>query len=260
MLHTDRYGRVNDPLLVLCHGSGAPPESLEGLVMALAGDHRVLVPHFPGYSQTPSSLERGAALEAICQAVVDELSTSDSSSVALIGHSFGFHRAVALAPMLEARLGEGAISVVIGLAPASSFSEELRADYDAAADWARSGEGIPEGLASRWFAPSFVEKNPDLVNLVKTWWAKCDLEVVVRELFEPIDNGASDDRVREGAWPCALLVGSEDVATPPPFAAAIAGLRGDIDVVEVSGAGHFVFMENPEAVNVFCRKHLGRSA
>ena len=45
--------RGSGSAVVLLHGTPSSPEDFEPLVAALAESHRVLVPHFPGYGQTP---------------------------------------------------------------------------------------------------------------------------------------------------------------------------------------------------------------
>jgi 3-oxoadipate enol-lactonase len=60
------------------------------------------------------------------------------------------------------------------------------------------------------------------------------------------------------AVPTLVLVGAEDVLTPPPEAATMAAAipRARLDVIP--GAGHLANLENPAAVNAALRAFLGR--
>jgi len=239
-MHIETFGAPDKTHVWLFHGSGAPPDSLGTLKDALSHTFRLHVPHFPGYGNTPYS--PGDTLSGSSATLAAHIRDA-GSPVVLVGHSFGTYRMIRL---LE-ELGEEHVLGLYGLGGIATMGEEWRTGFDAAEAWARSGEGIPEGLAARWFSQTFLTSHPETVDTIEGWWRRCHLEAVARELFEPLDGGIADGIVAASTCQFTLRVGSEDVAAPPALSHAIASLRPGIGVELVEGAGHFLHMEDAEA-------------
>ncbi len=239
-MHIDTFGAPGGTHVWLFHGSAAPPDSLSTLVEVLSLTFRVHVPHFPGYGDTPYS--PGDTLAGSITTLAAHIRDA-GARVVLVGHSFGTYRMIHL---LE-ELGEEHVLGLYGLGGIATMGEEWREGFEGAEAWARSGEGIPSGLAARWFSPAYLASHGELIDTIESWWRRCHLEAVARELFEPLDGGRADGIVAASTCPFSLRVGSEDVAAPPALSHAIASLRPSIGVELVEGAGHFLHIEDPEA-------------
>jgi 3-oxoadipate enol-lactonase len=126
---------------------------------------------------------------------------------------------------------------------------------EAPAQWAeRAQKAIDEGMKAlvgfqktRWFSDSFREKNPSVVdraidvflaNEVRCYADTCRM------------LGAADkrDALKNFRMPCAILVGSEDYATPVEMARVLeAGIAGSsLEVIQ--NARHLTPLEVPEAI------------
>ena len=239
-MHIDTYGAPEGTHVWLFHGSGAPPDSLSTLADALSRTFCVHVPHFPGYRDTPYSPDDTLAgsIATLAAHIRDA-----GSRVVLVGHSFGSYRMI----RLLSELGEEHVLGLYGMGGIATMGEEWREGFEGAEAWARSGEGIPQGLAARWFGPGYLEAHDGLIATVEAWWGHCHFEAVGRELFEPLDGGLADGIVAASTCAFTLRVGSQDVAAPPALSHAIAALRPGIDVELVEGVGHFLHMEDAEA-------------
>jgi pimeloyl-ACP methyl ester carboxylesterase len=70
-----------------------------------------------------------------------------------------------------------------------------------------------------------------------------------------------DDRreaLRGVTAPCRVIAFSEDLVTPPHLGAEVADAIPDCDFVEISGAGHFGYLERPNEVNAAILDFLKR--
>ena len=65
-------------------------------------------------------------------------------------------------------------------------------------------------------------------------------------------------RVEEIAIPALVIVGANDVMTPVRYAEYLGRELPDAEVVVVPDAGHFVTLEQPEAVNDAIARFLAR--
>lgn len=125
----------------------------------------------------------------------------------------------------------------------------------APAAWAERGQkAVDEGMESligfqktRWFSDSFREKDPGVVDRAVAVFLANDVRcfaATCRML------GAADKRValKNFRMPCAILVGSEDYATPVEMARVLHdGIAGSsLEVIE--NARHLTPLEVPEAV------------
>jgi 3-oxoadipate enol-lactonase len=126
---------------------------------------------------------------------------------------------------------------------------------DAPAQWAeRAQKAIDEGMKAlvgfqktRWFSDSFREKNPAIVDRAIDVFLANDVRCYA-ETCRML--GAADKReaLKNFRMTCAILVGSEDYATPVAMARVLeAGIAGSsLEVIE--NARHLTPLEVPEAI------------
>lgn len=125
----------------------------------------------------------------------------------------------------------------------------------ATADWAgRAAKARREGLGAlipfqltRWFGDAFREREPELMERLQAVFTANDPEAYEATCAM---LGATDLRASAPAVPrpAAVLVGEDDLATPPAMAQALADLIGDGPATVVPGTRHLTPLENPEAV------------
>ena len=66
------------------------------------------------------------------------------------------------------------------------------------------------------------------------------------------------ERVKEIALPSLVIVGADDIMTPVRYAEYLGRELQDAEVVVVPNSGHFVTLEQPEAVNEAVARFLDR--
>ena len=239
--------------MVLLHAFPLTGEMFEPQWTALSSRAHLIVPDLRGFGGSdtgPSPSEMGTIAEdvlglldhlAIDSAVVGGVSMGGYASLALLRNDPGRVRALVLAdtqtsaddaPARERR--EATAREVLEKGPAAllpsvdkllgpSASPELRARVSA---WIAGGS--PEGLAA---AQRGMALRPD----------------------------ARDILARFGG-PVLVLVGAEDVLTPPAKARAMADLVPGAELVEIPGAGHLANVEQPLAFNAALVRFLDRTS
>ena len=249
-MHIDLYGDALNPALVLFHGSGAPAASLEQLVAMLSATHRVLVPHYPGYGSTPAQADP-ADLDAATRQCLDALDDLQVQRFVAVGHSLGFYRAQRVLSHAPER-----VTSLLGLSGVASLPEQARPGYEGLAALARGGHDIPSLLLASWFTPAYAAAQPSLLDLLRQWWAQCDVETVIAELFIPIDGGAHDRLMAQVSCPVHMLHGASDAAAPLGLALAIQALSPHIQLTQLPDVGHFTHLEAPAQTAAWLQRVL----
>jgi 3-oxoadipate enol-lactonase len=126
---------------------------------------------------------------------------------------------------------------------------------EAPAQWGeRAQKALDEGMKSlidfqktRWFSDGFREKNPDVVDRAVAVFVANDVQCFA-DTCRMLGAADKRDALKDFRMPCAILVGSEDYATPVAMAQVLeAGIAGSsLEVIE--GARHLTPLEVPEAI------------
>jgi 3-oxoadipate enol-lactonase len=126
---------------------------------------------------------------------------------------------------------------------------------EAPAQWAERGQkAVDEGMKSlvgfqktRWFSDGFREKHPDIVDRAIEVFLANDVRCYA-ETCRMLGAADKRDALKNFRMPCAILVGSEDYATPVAMARVLeAGIAGSrLEVIE--NARHLTPLEVPERV------------
>ena len=239
--------------MVLLHAFPLTGEMFAPPWTALSGRARLIVPDlrgFGGSDTAPSPSEMGAMADDVLglldhlgveSAVVGGVSMGGYASLALLRNDPGRVRALVLAdtqtsaddaPARERRetsarevleKGPAALLSSVDKLLAPSAPPELRARVSA---WIAGGS--PEGFAA---AQRGMALRPD----------------------------ARDILTRFGG-PVLVLVGADDVLTPPAKARAMADLVPGAELVEIPGAGHLANLEQPLAFNAALVRLLDRTS
>jgi 3-oxoadipate enol-lactonase len=237
-LHVDDHG--SGPAVVLLHGMPSAPEDFDPLVARLTRDHRVLVPHLPGYGRTAPEPEP-RPLDELVGRLERSLIGAGVARADFVAFSAGAYKAVAIA--LRGRV---AVSRLILFAPVVGLDPEAAQGYRDIAAAARSGafDARPSWL-DRMASPGLAGRDPQAAARVLAWLDAAPLSVLCGELEAMAD--AVDLRPRLGELTCRVLVcaGVLDNAVPPGSAGEVArGCRhGALEPVE--GAGHALLLEAP---------------
>jgi 3-oxoadipate enol-lactonase len=233
-----QVGRGRD--LVLFHSLLTDRTAFDAVVPALAGRRRLTLVNLPGFG---ASSPAGPAIEDYADRMAKLFPALglEPAATDLLAMSFGGFVGTALA----ARHG-GLFDRLVLVDTAAAFPEPARAPLRAMAERAlRDGmAAVVEVALRRMFTEAFIAAHPDviaertevLLRARPEWFA-----VACRALAD-LDLRPVLDRIRH---PTLIVVGAQDVTTPPVLArelqAGIAGSR----LVEIADCAHCPPIERP---------------
>ncbi len=227
--------------VVLVHGAGGRGAVWAPQLAALGDVARLLAPDLPGHGATAGP--GGQTIGEYADWVLGFLDAAGLARAVVAGHSMGGAIAQTLALAHPDRVA-GLVLVGTGarLRVLPRLLELLR-------------EKPPEGLAlieSLSYAAATprerVVEADRALRETPPWVTLGDLLACDR--FDVMD------RIGAIRAPTLVVVGREDRLTPPKYAAYLAAAIPGARLVEVDGAGHFVQLEQPAAVDAALRGYL----
>lgn len=236
------------PTVVLLHGIGSNADSFAGLLPLLPADWRVIAWNAPGYGGSAPLAAGWPVAADYADALAAFLDRLGLDRVTLVGHSLGVLMGAAFAaarPDRVERLLLASPALGHGVTAGTVLSLAAQARID---DLARLG---PAAFAAAR-APRLVyrpEENARLVAAVEAGMGR-----VTSPGYDQASRMLAAGRLLEDARrlsvPTEVIVGEEDVVTPPEGARALhaaipAAVRGRL--VEVPAAGHALYTQAPFA-------------
>lgn len=245
-LHVTHRGS-GPPVLVL-HGTPTTVAYLDPLCEALAAHgSRVLQVHLPGYGKSPPA-PAGAGLDWTTDRIVETV--GDIGSCAVVGHSGGSYRALALA--LDGRLRVDRLAL---LSPLAHLDEGEQVGFRQFAQALRDDVDLRGMLPARFLTPKGAE-DPALAKAV-TAWADAIARYPLADELEAF-AAAPDLRPRLGELdaPTLLVGGAHDVATPPAKAEDLAARLPHARLEILDDAAHSLLHEARERTIALVLGHL----
>jgi pimeloyl-ACP methyl ester carboxylesterase len=231
------------PVIVLIHGYPLDGAMWSGVARALAPKFRVLKPDLPGRGHTEAAApETIAGYADFVEALLSEL----PGPVGIAGFSFGGYIALELMKRRPEKVR--ALVLVDTRASADDPAGKAKRDETIGAVRANGLRPVVESMPAKLLSPESLGR-PDLVERVQRMISRQKPETVEADLAAMRDRPDSTGFLPEIAVPTLVVVGGQDVLTPPAdsekMSAAIPGAR----LVTVPGAGHLTPMERPKAVS-----------
>ena len=253
VLNHERTGPADGPALLMVGSLGTTLEMWEPQAAALTAERPIVRVDVRGHggSPAPEGPYAIAELASDVAATLDELGLRRVSICGLsIGGMIGMWLA-ANAPERVERL------VVICT---SAHMPDAAAAYRERAQTVReygSPEPVADGVLGRWFASDWAEANPDAVASFRRMLVATPAEGYAGccEAIAALDLRSALPRI---AAPTLVIAGSEDHATPPAHAEAIAAAVPSARLEVLDGAAHLASVQCPEAVTRLIDEHLTR--
>jgi pimeloyl-ACP methyl ester carboxylesterase len=248
-LHFRDVGR--GPPVVLLHAFPLVGEMFEPQWTALAGRARFIVPDLRGFGQSDtgsSPSEMGAMADDVL-GLLDHLGI-DAAVVG--GVSMGGYVSLALLRNDPSRVR----ALVLADTQTSADDAPARERRETAArELLSKGPTALLPTVEKLLGP---DASVDLRARVSAWITAGSAEgLAAAQRGMALRPDARDILARFGG-PVLVMVGTEDVLTPPPKARAMAELVPGSELVEIPAAGHLASLEQPEAFNAALARLLDR--
>ena len=230
------------PAVILVHGFPLDGAMWSGVARALAPKFRVLKPDLPGRGNTDAAAPGGIAGYAD---FLEVLLAGLPAPVGIAGFSFGGYITLELMKRRPEKVR--GLALVDTRASADDPLARAKRDETISAVRANGVRPVVETMPGKLLSPESVGR-PDLLERVQRMIARQKPETVEADLVAMRERPDSTASLPEITVPTIVIVGSEDVLTPPADSEAMAGAIPGARLVTVPGAGHLTPMERPRAV------------
>ncbi len=245
-------GKGRHPALLLVHGFPLDHRLWNAQLSGLAAHAWVIAPDLRGFGRS----ELGTAPLTMAQHADDLAALLDRLEVAhavVAGLSMGGYIALAF----WRRHSDRVRGLVLADTRAEPDTAVARAGRDQAAQRVQEvgSAAFAEEMLPRLLAPSSLA-DPRIAGAARAMMASQPVPTVVAALAGLRDREDSRPVLPTISVPTLVLVGEDDVVTPPADAAAMAQAIPGARLVTVPRSGHLSPMENPRAVNAALRAFL----
>jgi 3-oxoadipate enol-lactonase len=215
---------------------------------------RLIAPDLRGFGASAGIGPGGLSMDRFASDLVSLLAELGVARTVVCGLSMGGYIAFALqrqAPQLVRAL-------VLSDTRAGADTPATRSGRLAGAAQVRERgtAQVVESMVPRLFSPLTLKKRPELVDEVRTMMGTAPADAVAAALEALAQRPDSTDTLRSIRVPTQIIVGADDVITPPDeakmLARAIPGSRLEILI----DAGHLPNLEQPEPFNAVLMSFL----
>lgn len=253
LLNYDDYGP--GPVVVLLHGFPLSRKMWSEQESSLGSMYRMIVPDLRGHGKSAAP-DGVYPIEAMADDVVELLDALQiKEPVVLGGLSMGGYVALAL----MARHPERFRALMLIDTRASADTPEAaqgRETLAKAVEEAGNAGPAVESMLPKFFSVVTRQRHPDRVAAIRKIMEKTTVRTIAGSLR---GMAARPDRTAELPQikvPTLVLVGADDIVTPPSVARAMADAIPGAKYVEIPDAGHLAPLENPEATDAAILKFL----
>ncbi|MEO7121739.1 MAG: alpha/beta fold hydrolase [Lacisediminihabitans sp.] len=243
LLTAVRTERTNAPVLVLGPSLGTTTRLWESAIKLLAGHFDILAVDLPGHGASPA---------ATASFTTGELADGVAAVVALAGAERFYYAGDSLGGQLalELALRHPDRVVAVSIICSSAKVGQPEAWLERAATVRAQGTPVLVGpSAGRWFAPGFIEKEPELVGAMLIELSDTDDESYAL-CCEALALCDLRSRLSDITVPVLALWGELDTVIPVEDARAVADTVQNGLGIELSGVAHLAPAEAPERVAV----------
>jgi 3-oxoadipate enol-lactonase len=242
--------------LVLLHAFPLNAKMWLPQLLAPPTDWRVLAPDLAGLGSSDDHDRVGIALDDYAHDVVTLLDRLGIGRVVVAGVSLGGYVALALTRLAPERLA--GLVLVDTKAPADSAeAREGRARMVDVLDNRGTG-GVADEMLPKLLGETSRREQAGLVQQVRSMILTNDPEGVRRAILRLRDRPDATPGLAGIAVPTLVVVGDEDVVTPPEEAVRLAAGIPGARIERIASAGHLSSLEQPAAFNRVLADYLAR--
>jgi pimeloyl-ACP methyl ester carboxylesterase len=238
-------------LAVFLHAFPLGAEMWRPQLEALPPGWSAVAPDFRGFGastpDSPGAARAGASLDEYAGDVVALLDALGAARAAVCGCSMGGYAAFALLRRIPGRL-DGLLLADTRAAADSEIARASRAAMLGLLD--RQGPGaVTADMRAKLVGPTTHASRPAVVGAIDAMMRHATPEGIGFALARITNRPDSSTDLSAFRGPVSVVVGEEDLLTPPAEAAAMAALAPGAALATIPGAGHLSNLESPAAFN-----------
>ncbi|HVJ42905.1 MAG TPA: 3-oxoadipate enol-lactonase [Dongiaceae bacterium] len=235
-LHLRIDGPEEAPALLLLHSLGTNLHVWDGQADMLATRFRVIRPDLRGHGETEVT-PGPYSIEQMASDMIGLLDTLGIGDFHLAGLSIGGVIAQQIAHQCRSRVKSLTLcDTALALPPASGWRDR------AALVRAQGIDVIVDAVIARWVTAAYVQAPATGILRQMLLQTAPEGYAAACEALAAADLTRQTQTLR---LPTLVIVGSEDLATPPASARALAGAIAGAQLVEIAGAAHIPNAEKP---------------
>jgi pimeloyl-ACP methyl ester carboxylesterase len=241
------------PAVLLLHAFPFSRAMWRRQVEALQNAYRVLAPDLRGFGDS-AAFPGTPSIDQLADDAARVLDEAGVDRAVVGGLSMGGYVALAFAWRHPGRLR----GLVLADTRAEADDEAVRANRDRAIADASKGTGASfiEQLMPRLVGPTTLASRPEVVEEVRQIAAAQVPPAIVGALRAMRDRPDARPVLASVNVPTLVIVGRDDVATPPAASETLARSIRGAQLVVIAGAGHLANLEQPAAFNAALRQFL----
>jgi len=219
----------------------------------LAPEFRLIAPDFPGFGK--SAVSAGLTIDSAADVVAELLDhLGINERVVVGGVSMGGYVSLAFARLYPQRLG----ALVLADTKADPDDEAARAGRDRLIHLAgeKGVNAVVEQLLPKLLGHTTIARRPQVVEKVRSIAVKQSVDGVVAASKAMRERPDAEPGLAHIAVPSQVIVGEEDVITPPVKARQLVEKIPNARLATIPGAGHLSNLENETAFNSAVREFL----
>lgn len=229
------------PIYCFIHPIGTSSRIWASTVESLGLAYSTMALDLPGHGQTPAT--EVFRLETAAQWVLEQL-TATHRDVILVGHSIGGMIAQILASWNPACVKGLVLVSTMSKPPSEAARQAILERAQVARDVGM--KGLVESTMVRWFTESSLKNDAGTVSFVSGLLQSTDPEVHA-QAWQAIADLNTTELLPQIRIPTLVMVGDEDVSTPPSLSEEIVRKCPTARLQVISDAGHALPLEQPDA-------------
>ncbi len=245
-VHYDLTGPASAPVLLFANSIGTTLGVWDAVMPALAARFRVLRYDMRGHGLSavpPIGADHGYSMDDLADDALGLLDALGIARAHVCGLSIGGMMAQRLAVKAPDRVDGLILCDTAGLiGPPSIWADRI------AAIRANGLSSIADGVMTRWFTARFRDSNPDPLRGYVAMLSRTPQDGYIGCAMAIRDADLRADNARITA-PTLVVVGAEDLATPPDLARALADSIPGARFVTLPDAAHIPCVEQPAALS-----------
>jgi pimeloyl-ACP methyl ester carboxylesterase len=207
---------------------------------------RVLTPDLPEFGETTPGSEV-FAIERSADVIDDLLDEIGIEQAVVGGLSMGGYIALAFARRHPQRLR----GLILADTKAAADDAEAKVNRDRLIALVKDGgpAAAANALLPKLFCPATRDHRPDVVESARAIILRQRPAAIIAALYALRDRPDATAGLSAVNLPALVVVGEEDVVTPPAAAEHLAREIPGAELVSIPNAGHLANLENPAAFN-----------